>query len=243
MIAAGASANTVGGIEFEAGNTISANAFYGVLVQDSGTGNSIRRNRIFGNNWLGINLSSAGELPYGVTPNDLGDTDSGPNGLQNFPVLDAAAISVTNTIVSGTLRSLASRVYSVDIYASTSLGTSGYGEGENWAGSVTVNADASGFAAFNLTILAPLVGKFITATATSAAGDTSEFSQGIPVAGVVVNPPLISTQPPSATVTNGFVATFTVTSTGSMPLSYQWRFGASPIVGATNATLTLTNVQ
>src|SRR5262249_11783808 len=35
---------------------------------------------------------------------------------------------------------------------------------------------------------------------------------------------------------------FTVTASGSAPLSYQWRFAGSPLLGATNATVTLNNV-
>ncbi len=51
-------------------------------------------------------------------------------------------------------------------------------------------------------------------------------------------------QPPSdATVYPGGTAVFTVVASGSLPLSYQWRFQSNNIVGATSASLTLTNVQ
>ena len=45
--------------------------------------NTIRSNSIFGNGGLGIDLGTSG-----VTPNDPDDPDSGPNDLQNFPVLN-----------------------------------------------------------------------------------------------------------------------------------------------------------
>jgi len=55
--------------------------------------------------------------------------------------------------------------------------------------------------------------------------------------------PLITTQPASQTVLAGSAATFSVTATGSPPLSYQWRFSGSNITGATGSSLALTNVQ
>ena len=55
-------------------------------------------------------------------------------------------------------------------------------------------------------------------------------------------PPVVTAQPTDQTVAVGGTATFSVSATGSQ-LSYQWRFGPKAIVGATNAFLTLTNVQ
>jgi len=53
----------------------------------------------------------------------------------------------------------------------------------------------------------------------------------------------ITTQPASVTVTAGGSATFTVAATaGSSTISYQWRRNGTAISGATNATLTLSNV-
>ena len=56
-------------------------------------------------------------------------------------------------------------------------------------------------------------------------------------------PPVITSQPTNQTVIAGGTAIFNVTATGAPPLSCQWRLGGTNIVGATNATLTLTNVQ
>jgi hypothetical protein len=55
--------------------------------------------------------------------------------------------------------------------------------------------------------------------------------------------PVIFTQPTNQTVVVGFNAQFTVTAVGTKPLAYQWSCNTTNIVGATNATLTLSNVQ
>jgi hypothetical protein len=55
--------------------------------------------------------------------------------------------------------------------------------------------------------------------------------------------PTILAQPQSTNVFVGATAVFTVEVVGSLPLRYQWRRNNIPINGATNATLTLVNVQ
>jgi hypothetical protein len=60
---------------------------------------------------------------------------------------------------------------------------------------------------------------------------------------VVASSPTIQAQPTNQTVIVNDTATFNVTATGSLPLSYQWNFNGTNLDGATNASLTLTNVQ
>lgn len=52
--------------------------------------------------------------------------------------------------------------------------------------------------------------------------------------------PVITQQPVNTSAVEGGAATFSVTATGSAPLSYQWKFNNAPVAGATNASLTLT---
>ncbi len=58
-----------------------------------------------------------------------------------------------------------------------------------------------------------------------------------------VTMPSIITAPQSQTVIALSNLTFTVTATGTAPLSYQWQFNGVNIIGATNADLTLTSVS
>jgi len=53
-------------------------------------------------------------------------------------------------------------------------------------------------------------------------------------------PPVITTQPRSQTVSAGQTATFTVGTTFSLPLYYQWRKDGADIAGATGASYTTT---
>ncbi len=62
-------------------------------------------------------------------------------------------------------------------------------------------------------------------------------------AGKCAVPPVIVGEPQNQTVPPGGTVSFSVNSTGSQPLGYQWFANASSLPYATNATLTLTNVQ
>jgi len=152
------------------GNSINANLAQGVVVM-GGTNHTIRVNTIFGNTGLGIDLGGDG-----VTLNDNDDPDSGPNQLQNFPIISAATYSASGLLVSGTLNSRPSRTYTLDFYLNTACDDSGNGEGERHAGSATVTTAGSGNGNFNITLTNTPVGHYVTATATDIAGNTSEFS-------------------------------------------------------------------
>src|SRR5439155_1349078 len=158
---------------------IAFNLGAGVVVQGVGaTGNPIRGNAIYSNGALGIDLGGDG-----VTPNDAGDADNGPNRLQNFPVLSGALAAGGTTRVAGTLNSLANTTFALDFYASAAADPSGFGEGARYLGSAQVTTDDSGNASFEVTLAAPTTpGEVVTATATDPANNTSEFSQAVLVA-------------------------------------------------------------
>jgi hypothetical protein len=162
----GAQGTVVGGQAAGAGNTIAFNGGDGIdVIGATATGNTISGNAIFSNGGLGIDLGADG-----VTPNDPGDTDNGPNNLQNFPVLTSAASTPTGTSVVGTLGSAPSSTYTLEFFAIPP-------QGPVFLGSTTVTTDATGAASFTANLAIPSAGgQQIIATATDAAGNTSEFS-------------------------------------------------------------------
>jgi CSLREA domain-containing protein len=209
-----ASGNTIGSPG--AGNVIAHNGpgFIGgsgvVVSQGDGTAvaNTIRGNSIYDNSRLGIDLGD--DL---VTANDAGDTDSGANTKQNFPVLTGASSAGTDTLITGTLNSTPSSTFDIDYYASDACDPSGNGEGQRYLWSLGVTTDASGNADVSAVAPGSLIGQYITATATNAQGDTSELSACR----------LVSAEPPGSlqfsastySVNEGAgTATITVTRTG-----------------------------
>ena len=165
-------------------NTIADNGTQGVLV-DVGQGNRVRKNSIYGNANLGIDL-----LPVGA---NFPQSDDGglhvadeANRSQNFPVLTTAKGGNDNGTVAGALTTTPGD-HTIDFYDSPGCDGSGYGEGKSWLGgvSVTVPVPVVGFqGTYSFTALpisAPLFvalanGSKVTATATDSNGNTSEFS-------------------------------------------------------------------
>jgi titin len=170
--------NLVGGLAFGAGNRVAFNRGDGVRVsEEAGPGNAIFANAIFGNRGLGINLQPPGEPPHTVTPNDPLDADTGPNDLQNSPVITNAALNGGMVMVRGTLNSKPDRSCSIDFYANTRTEPSGPAEGELYLGFTTCNTDSQGRGSFIFTVSGMVSNQSVTATATDMdTGDTSEFS-------------------------------------------------------------------
>ncbi len=175
------------------GNTFIGNLSAGVRVASS----ALDLNRISGNtfsgNGLAIHLGAAG-----VSPNnpDNGLCLAGgcaANNGQNFPelvsALHSASASPSNTLITGTLRTVVSTLpYRVEYYVSPACHVLRHGEGARQIGSrsITVSTEAGSActgAPFECTVDASLSvsgqvqpGEFISAITIANNGNTSEFS-------------------------------------------------------------------
>ena len=117
-----------------------------------------------------------------MSENDTGDLDAGANNLQNFPVLTSAKSGVGSITIQGSLNSKPNSVFSLDFFSNQECDPSGYGEGEKHLGSTSVTTESNNDANFTATFpISVPVGHFVTATATDAAGNTSEFSRCLAV--------------------------------------------------------------
>ncbi len=144
------------------------------LSSSSGNGNSILSNSIFSNGGLGIDLGPN----QGVNPNDPQDTDTGPNGLQNYPELTTATKTSGKTTIAGHLNSTPDTKFILQFFSSPKADPSGFGEGKTFLGEKQITTNANGDRSFTFVPDSTVaLGRRVTATATSdSTGDTSEFS-------------------------------------------------------------------
>ncbi|HKQ06987.1 MAG TPA: BACON domain-containing carbohydrate-binding protein [Blastocatellia bacterium] len=162
-----------------ANNLIAFNGGNGINVPEPpaaspGKRITITANAIYSNQLLGIDLGMAG-----VTDNDAADADAGANDLQNFPVLASATATAASVTISGSLSTAANATCTLQFfYGSDRQGHQLTGSAPLLLGEKQVTTDSSGNASFSLSLAAPagLVSGWVTATATDAAGNTSEFA-------------------------------------------------------------------
>ena len=106
---------------------------------------------------------------------------SGPNDLQNYPVLVTAIAGSTSGAVQGTLNSVPTTTFLIEFFTNQIPDPSGFGQGQTPIGSKRVTTDGQGNASFSFSPTSGLsANTWVTATATNlATGDTSEFSNAI----------------------------------------------------------------
>jgi CSLREA domain-containing protein len=185
VVVAGSNAtdNLIGGAGAGEGNIIASSQLEGIQIE-SAAGNAIQGNSIHSNGSLGIDLG------FGtVSPNDVDDPDSGPNNLQNYPVLNSAVPDGSGgVLVRYTLNSVPSTSYRVEMFLNQSCNApdpNDHGEGEVFLAGFAVPTNAGGDHSGTVSIGAPPtveLGDVITATATRLDGgnnpiETSEFSE------------------------------------------------------------------
>ncbi|NHF61597.1 sodium:calcium exchanger [Flavobacteriaceae bacterium TP-CH-4] len=188
-------------------NIIFSNGGAGLVLAGGNTsGNLISQNSFYSNGTasaaLGIDLDLSDGLGDGVTLNDSGDTDNGPNGAINFPVISAANGTGTTLVVEGWSRPGAIiELFLTDINEGSAVAgdnelgfSTDYGEGQVYLASFVEGSGAdlasgtSGYTdldgntdntnKFKFSVALPpgvSLGEYVTATAT-VANSTSEFS-------------------------------------------------------------------
>lgn len=160
-------------------NRIRGGNFGIALTSSAGLGNTLANNSFVDQTIAAIDLGKDG-----ITLNDPGDADTGPNELLNFPELSLAQRTDTGIRVAGTI----SREPGVlTLYASRACHSAGHGGGEHIiaANFVPANFDGTFISAIDFA-------KFPVITATNTFADsTSEFSACITVteqpAGIAVD--------------------------------------------------------
>ncbi len=158
VLRTGATRNQIG-----PGNEIANNPI-GVWVDgDSTDQNTISRNSMHDNGSLGIDLS-----PLGATANDANDADTGPDQGLNTPVIAHA----------GTLSVAGSACAACRVELFRTGGAAGaHGDGREYLLAVTTSSSG----AFNIGVPGLNAGDVVTATATDADGNTSEYAANVAV--------------------------------------------------------------
>ncbi|MDR6611915.1 Ig-like domain-containing protein [Leifsonia sp. 1010] len=171
---------TIGGASTTDGNAITGNGGDGIAIgagtTDTSSRVTVRGNAIDGNGGLGIDLADDGVTANGPA----GVVRTGPNTLVDYPVLER--VQRGSTQVTGTYTGAVNATYTLDFYLSATRDATGHGEGAAPLGSSPVTTDAAGVASFDVTFPTTIPAQaVVTATATDAAGSTSEFSAALSV--------------------------------------------------------------
>ncbi len=218
--------NQIGGTVPGDGNTVAFNgtagiAVFGNPVSTSGqpnVGNSILGNSVFLNGrsggatpLLGIDLTNTFPFPKddGPTPNDSKGHGAAndPNNFQNFPVLTSVTLPTGGgTTIAGTFTEsdLPNAMVRLEFFANNPDPLGLPAEGQTFLGSVDVTTNGGGTASFSLTVPTTLTAaQSITATATSQAGNTSEFSAPFGPPSTIT---VLSGAPQSAAVNTAFAS-------------------------------------
>lgn len=170
------------------GNLIASDDQKGVWITSSGgAGNRVLANQFFSLTGFDIDLDAAGP-----SANQPANPASGPNNLQNYPLLTAAQRTTGSAVetVFGGLFSSPDTSFRIDVYYSSyACPANGRGQAFMHLGRGAVATDSNGVVNFSFTVPAPSsypLGS-LALVATDPSGNTSEV--GNCVAEVAVTPP------------------------------------------------------
>ena len=156
------------------GNLIAFNGQNGINVGNNADVVFISRNSIHSNGGIGIDLGG-----NGITPNDDDDSDSGANGLQNFPVLESATRVGDDIAITGRFTGEADTEFQVEFFGNTDPEGADAREGRIFLGATTVTTGPGGIIRFDVEVPARSGVQFVSATATNDNGQTSEFAEAV----------------------------------------------------------------
>ncbi len=181
--------------DFDLALTPSKNAVVGNTISDVG----ILNYDVFGESNLGIDIFSQVDttgdffpeyfLNQGPTPNDVGDSDTGPNGYINTPVLKAAQQVGNQLTVTYDLDAAdsPSDSYRVEFFANDESTIFGTGPAQTYLGAATGVTPGTDITA-TLTVNDDITNKALSATTTaidntttSGFGSTSELARNISI--------------------------------------------------------------
>ncbi|MBN2683560.1 MAG: right-handed parallel beta-helix repeat-containing protein [Bacteroidales bacterium] len=171
VLATGANGNIIG--QETEGNTIAFNDSAAIIVIDEmSLNNTISANSMF-NNGVGWGIDI---FPFGPNANDAGDTDVGPNTMMNCPeIIHVGLDDITGlSHVYGTLDTENPELSVIELFIAEP-GVLNIGEGKTYLGKCNTDIYGNWHAVVNGINLS----NFVTATATNAQGNTSEFSANI----------------------------------------------------------------
>ena len=181
-------------------------------ISVASSGDLISGNSIYGNHNMGIgllNIPTASLLPLlnmssvnipsvvtslleninlGVSANNNNGSQTGPDNLENFPILASAVTQGGTTTVRGTLQSTPDSSFQAQFFSSPTASANGYGQGQVYLGQATVNTNSSGIGSFVFSPTTPVpVGQVIAATAIDGQNNSTEFSKAITVTAQAAN--------------------------------------------------------
>jgi hypothetical protein len=192
VVSASTILSSIGGSSSATRNVITDSTNAGFRIASGATGSfAFGVNRIFGNGGLGIDLGADG-----VTLNDEGDVDTGPNGRQNFPEITFAVANAGTLSLEGHLESQPG-TYRINVFRNAEADPSGFGEGETFLGTFeAVIPEGETRVDFDASIALGIVGLnegfLVSTTAENVAiGATSEFSRTVDA--IVGGPRLVVT--------------------------------------------------
>lgn len=183
----GATTNQVGdSADAAASNRIAFHTLTAVAVVGNSPYNRVQRNDLTNNGLSASPLAPGLDLGAdGITPDDPGDGDGGPNRLQNRPLIGGVTALSNQVQLDLFVDSSASNAQfplTIDFYQAEAGAAPGQvAAGQAWVGSLLYESTPTTVTKRFTAITPPSDGDMLVATATDAFGNTSEFSQAAPL--------------------------------------------------------------